>query len=160
MGVRPIVQKKESGLLPHLSRSCVSPLADAAVAHTHWRRSDPPYGIRWKAVSGADPPDGTWQVGRVELTPLLDHGMQKSLGSEPKGDTPQSDSHIRIHPNNAQLNIRPKYVYIYFFLLLGGALACHTIHRTVQVCVHTSTHVTALHTFISQQSCAHVTLEQ
>ena len=29
------------------------------------------------------PPDGTWQVGRVELTPLLDHGMQKSLGSEP-----------------------------------------------------------------------------
>ena len=40
------------------------------------------------------PPDGTWQVGRVELTPLLDHGMQKSLGSEPKGGTPQSDSHI------------------------------------------------------------------
>ena len=85
---------KKSGLLPHLSRSCVSPLADAAVAHTHWRRSDPPYGIRWKAVSGTDPPDGTWQVGRVELTPLLDHGMQKSLGSEPKGGTLQSDSHI------------------------------------------------------------------
>ena len=30
----------------------------------------------------------------MELTPLLDHGMQKSLGSEPKGGTLQSDSHI------------------------------------------------------------------
>ena len=43
---------------------------------------------------GADPPDGTWLVGRVELTPLLDHGMQKSLGPGPGGGTLQSDSHI------------------------------------------------------------------
>ena len=50
-----------------------------------------------------------------------------------------------------------KYSDVYFIFPALG-LACHTIHRTVQVCVHTSTHITALHTFISHQSCAHLTL--
>ena len=70
MGVRPIVQKKRVvfcrilvDLASHLSRT------QRSHTHTGDAQTPPIYGIRWKAVSGADPPDGTWQVGRVELTP-------------------------------------------------------------------------------------------
>ena len=44
-----------------------------------------------------------------------------------------------------------------YFIFPALGLACHTIHRTVQVCVHTSTHITEPHIHHTKHHQAYIT---